>query len=77
MTAKDPLSALFEILRNQIPQATLLEVQGKVRRLFNHLELVPKKDFEAHLDVVETLNQQVDDLEHRLKLLEQSDPKGQ
>ena len=77
MTAKDPLSALFEILRNQLPQASLLEVQEKVTQLFSNLELVPKKDFEAHRAVMETLKQQVKDLEQRLQTLEQADAKSQ
>jgi len=76
MTAKDPLGALFEILKSQLPQASLLQVQEKVNQLFSQLELVPKKDFEAHRDVMETLKQQVQDLEQRLKTLEQSDAKG-
>ena len=77
MTAKDPLGALFEILKSQLPRASLLQVQEKVNQLFSQLELVPKKDFEAHRDVMETLKQQVQDLEQRLKTLEQSDAKGQ
>jgi|TARA_B110000977_G_scaffold155129_1_gene197309 BMFP domain-containing protein YqiC len=77
MTAKDPLGALFEILKSQLPQASLLQVQEKVNQLFSQLELVPKKDFEAHRDVMETLKQQVQDLEQRLKTLEQSDAKSQ
>jgi polyhydroxyalkanoate synthesis regulator phasin len=76
MTAKDPLGALFEILKSQLPQASLLQVQEKVNQLFSQLELVPKKDFEAHRDVIETLKQQVQDLEQRLKTLEQSDAKS-
>ena len=76
MTAKDPLGALFEILKSQLPRASLLQVQEKVNQLFSQLELVPKKDFEAHRDVMETLKQQVQDLEQRLKTLEQSDAKG-
>ena len=77
MTAKDPLGALFEILSNQMPQASLVQVKEKVAQLFSHLELVPKKDFEAYRDVVETLKQQVDYLEQRLKTLEKSVSKGQ
>ena len=77
MTAKDPLGTLFEILKSQLPQASLLQVQEKVNQLFSQLELVPKKDFEAHRDVMETLKQQVQDLEQRLKTLEQSDAKSQ
>ncbi len=77
MTAKDPLGALFEILKSQLPQASLLQVQEKVNQLFSQLELVPKKDFEAHRDVMETLKQQVQDLEQRLKTLEQSDAQSQ
>jgi BMFP domain-containing protein YqiC len=77
MSAKDPLGALFEILKSQLPQASLVQVQEKVNQLFSQLELVPKKDFEAHRDVMETLKQQVQDLEQRLKTLEQSDAKGQ
>ena len=77
MTAKDPLGALFEILSNQMPQASLVQVKEKVDQLFSHLELVPKKDFEAHRDVVETLKQQLDYLEQRLKALEKSASKGQ
>ena len=77
MTAKDPLGALFEILKSQLPQASLLQVQENVNQLFSQLELVPKKDFEAHRDVMETLKQQVQDLEQRLKTLEQSDAKSQ
>jgi|TARA_B110000444_G_C18633793_1_gene498128 BMFP domain-containing protein YqiC len=77
MTAKDPLGALFEILSSQLPQASLVQVKEKVNQLFGQLELVPKKDFEAHRDVVETLKQQVEDLEQRLKTLEQSDANGQ
>ena len=77
MTAKDPLGALFEILKSQVPQASLLQVQEKVNQLFSQLELVPKKDFEAHRDVMETLKQQVQDLEQRLKTLEQLDAKSQ
>jgi len=77
MTTKDPLGALFEILSSQLPQASLVQVKEKVNQLFSQLELVPKKDFEAHRDVVETLKQQVENLEQRLKTLEQSDANSQ
>jgi len=77
MTTKDPLGALFEILSSRLPQASLVQVKEKVNQLFSQLELVPKKDFEAHRDVVETLKQQVENLEQRRKTLEQSDANSQ
>lgn len=73
MTAKDPLEAVFEILKERVPKSVLIDIQEKIKQLFLHLEVVPKRDFEAHQDVMETLKQQVISMEQRLAALEQTE----
>ena len=70
-TPMDPIQALLEFLKGIAPNPQVFStVEGKVQELFASFALVPKHEYEAHLDVLTTLKSQVADLETRLKALE-------
>ena len=67
----DPIKALLEFLRGIAPSPQVFAtVEAKVQELFAAFALVPKHEYEAHLDVLATLKNQVADLEARLAALE-------
>ena len=73
----DPLRSLLEYLQNtlagKLPQETLASIEGTARELFSRFELVPKHEFEAQVEILTSLQQQVQHLEQRLAELEQAD----
>ena len=70
----DPLRALMEYLQNNLrdslPAEAMRGVESTARELFAKFELVPKHEYEAHLDVLASLEAQVASLEKRLAALE-------
>ena len=73
----DPLTRLLEHIRTTfgdvLPKDALTALENTATSLFERFELVPKHEYEAHLDVLASLNAQVTDLEQRLAALEQAD----
>ena len=67
----DPIQALLEFLKGIAPSPqAFAAVESKVQELFSSFALVPKHEYEAHLDILHTLKSQVSDLEARLAALE-------
>ena len=70
----DPLRALIEYLqenlRGKLPNEALAGIEGTAKELFAKFELVPKHEYEAHLDILASLEAQVASLEKRLDQLE-------
>ena len=75
MTSMDPLKKLLEHIRatfgDVLPGDALAALENTAGSLFERFELVPKHEYEAHLDILASLNAQVSDLEQRLAALEQ------
>jgi BMFP domain-containing protein YqiC len=71
----DPLRTLIEYLqenfRDKLPAQALAGIEGTARDLFAKFELVPKHEYEAHVDILASLEAQVTSLEARLNALEQ------
>lgn len=71
----DPLRAYIEYLQatlaGKLPAEALSAIESTAQDLFAKFELVPKHDYEAHLDVLKSLEAQVSSLEQRLKALEE------
>jgi len=71
----DPLRALIEYLRenfrDKLPTQAITGIEGTAKELFAKFELVPKHEYEAHLDMLASLEAQVASLEIRLNALEQ------
>jgi BMFP domain-containing protein YqiC len=70
----DPLRALLaylqDNLRDKLPTEALAGIEATARDLFAKFELVPKHEYEAHLDLLVSLQAQVATLEKRLAALE-------
>ncbi len=66
----DPMQMLLAFLRSVIPSPeAFAPVEQKVNELFKSVALVPKHEYEAHMQILETLKAQVADLESRLNEL--------
>jgi BMFP domain-containing protein YqiC len=72
----DPIRNLLDYLQNnfadKLPKEALATVENAARELFSRFELVPKHEFEAQLQILASLEQQVAALEARLAELEQA-----
>ena len=72
----DPLSSLLQYFRehlaDRLPPETLQQLEQTAQGLFAQFELVPKHEFETHMEVLSSLNTQVEELEQRLKALEET-----
>lgn len=72
----DPIQSLLERLRTLLP-ATLqgsdfeASMARQVQTFFAHFELVPKHEFEAQVQLLESLEAQIASLESRLATLDQ------
>ena len=71
----DPLQRFLEQVRatlgDALPGDALQTLEASARNLFAQFELVPKHEYEAHMDILASLNAQVAELEQRIALLEQ------
>jgi len=71
----DPTRAFLKFLRNtladRLPNDVVSAIEEQANSLFAKFELVPKADYEAHIDVLTSLEAQVATLEQRLKALEE------
>ena len=72
----DPLSSFLRYMREhlaeRLPPETLQHLEQTAQGLFARFELVPKHEFETHMDVLASLNSQVEELEQRLQALEET-----
>ena len=67
----EPIEKLLDFLKDKIPEVDR-ELEEPIRKLFNKFELVPKHEYEAHMDILSSLENQVSELEDRVKALEAS-----
>lgn len=72
----DPLRAFLDLIRQnlsgRVPQDTLHHIESAASEFMAKFELVPKHEYQAHLDILKSLEIQVGTLEQRLKQLEES-----
>lgn len=63
----DPIATLLNFLRSVAPSKEAFTlIENKVNDIFQSFALVPRQEYEAHLEVLETLRQQVAQLEARV-----------
>ena len=65
----EPMEKLFTFLKEKIPEIDR-EIEEPIRNLMNKFELVPKHEYEAHIDILKSLENQVAELENRVKVIE-------
>ncbi|MGK0221745.1 MAG: BMFP domain-containing protein YqiC [Limisphaerales bacterium] len=67
----DPIQTLLSLLRTIAPSPEVFStLETRVQEIFKSFALVPRAEYEAHLDILETLRNQVTDLEARLDVLD-------
>ena len=75
-TGSDPLEALFARLRETLgdltPEPLLNRMKPVVQGFLEQFQLVPQREFQAHLANLERLEDTVAELEQRLSKLEQN-----
>ena len=80
-TGSDPLEALFARLRETLgdltPEPLLNRMKPVVQGFLEQFQLVPQREFQAHLTNLERLEDTVAELEQRLSKLEQNGQNGQ
>jgi BMFP domain-containing protein YqiC len=80
-TGSDPLEALFARLRETLgdltPEPLLNRMKPVVQGFLEQFQLVPQREFQAHLANLERLEASVAALEQRLSKLEQHGQNGQ
>ena len=80
-TASDPLEALFARLRETLgdltPEPLLNRMKPVVQGFLEQFQLVPQREFQAHLANLDRLEATVAELEQRLSKLEQNGQNGQ
>ncbi len=72
----DPLRAFLDLIQQnlagRVPQETLQSFETAALEFMAKFELVPKHEYQAHLDMLKSLEIQVGTLEQRLKQLEET-----
>ncbi|MCR9259861.1 MAG: hypothetical protein NXH95_09075 [Pseudomonadaceae bacterium] len=72
----DPLRAFLDLMQQnlagRVPKETLQTLETAVADFMARFELVPKHEYQAHLDMLKSLEIQVGTLEQRLKQLEET-----
>ena len=71
----DPLQRFLAQVRaalgDTLPGDAMAALEASARNIFAQFELVPKHEYEAHMDILVSLNAQVAELEQRIAALEQ------
>lgn len=65
----DPIDRLLGFLKEQIPEIDRA-VEEPIRKLLSKFELVPKHEYEAHTEILKSLEAQIKELESRVNTLE-------
>ena len=65
----EPIEKMFTFLKEKIPEIDR-EIEEPIRNLMNKFALVPKHEYEAHMDILKSLENQVAELENRVKVIE-------
>ena len=70
----DPIRVFIDTiaqLRPPLPPELRKPLEARIRAAFDAFELVPRHEYVAHLEILRTLEAQVQELEARLAALEQ------
>ncbi len=71
----DPLQRFLEQIRttlgDALPGDALQTLEASAKSVFAQFELVPKHEYEAHMDILASLNAQIAELERRIATLEE------
>ena len=67
----EPIERIISFLREKIPEVDR-ELEEPIRHLLNKFEMVPKHEYEAHMEILKSLEAQVLELEERVQSLESS-----
>ncbi len=65
----EPIEKIISFLREKIPEVDR-ELEEPIRNLLSKFELIPKHEYEAHMEILKSLEIQVLELEERVQLLE-------
>ena len=67
----DPIERILDFLREKIPDVDR-GLEEPIRNLLAKFELIPKSEYQAHMEILKSLESQVIELEERVRSLEAS-----
>ena len=67
----EPIEKIISFLREKIPEVDR-ELEEPIKNLLSKFELIPKHEYEAHMEILKSLEVQVLELEERVRSLEGS-----
>ena len=67
----EPIESILNFLREKLPEVDQ-GLEEPIRSLLTKFELIPKQDYEAHMEILKSLESQVLELEERVLSLEAS-----
>ena len=67
----EPMERIISFLREKIPEVDR-DLEEPIRSLLTKFELIPKNEYEAHMEILKSLEGQVVELEDRVRSLEAS-----
>ena len=67
----EPIEKIISFLREKIPEVDR-ELEEPIKNLLSKFEMVPKHEYEAHMEIIKSLEVQVLELEERVRSLEDS-----
>ena len=67
----EPIERIISFLREKIPEVDR-ELEEPIKNLLSKFEMIPKHEYEAHMEILKSLEAQVLELEERVQSLESS-----
>ena len=67
----EPIEKIVSFLREKIPEVDR-ELEEPIKNLLSKFELIPKHEYDAHMEILKSLEVQVLELEERVQSLENS-----
>ena len=67
----EPIEKIISFLREKIPEVDR-ELEEPIKNLLSKFEMIPKHEYEAHMEILKSLEAQVLELEERVRFLESS-----
>ena len=67
----EPIEKIISFLREKIPEVDR-ELEEPIKNLLSKFEMIPKHEYEAHMEILKSLEVQVLELEERVRSLEGS-----
>ena len=67
----EPIERIISFLREKIPEVDR-ELEEPIRNLLSKVEMIPKPGYEAHMEILKSLEAQILELEERVQSLESS-----